>query len=353
VFNIGIIGAGLIGWKRASAISLFKDCRVSAVADIEAERAVKLANEFNAVPYADWRRVIERKDINAVVVATFNASLFGIAVSALQAGKHVLCEKPLGTTSAESIAMIEASIAGQRTLKTGFNHRHHPAIKLAKEIFDKRGVGRLIFMRSRYGHGGRPGYGREWRADRRRSGGGELLDQGVHVVDLFRWFAGGFTEVYGKVGRYFWTEDVEDNAFALFEAEDGVTASMHTSWTQWKNHFSFEVYGRDGYLCVEGLGGSYGKEILRHGRRNPEGGPPEEDVYEFNEPDISWEDEWREFLSAIREGRDPLGSGYDGYEAMRLIEALYESSANNSPVSLVKNADTISRKQKEAKCGVP
>ncbi len=363
MLNVAIIGAGLIGRKRAEAIRAFGSCRVRAVADIDAKRAEALAAEFGARHTAVWENAVGGADIDACVVATFNSSLAGIAVKALQNKKHVLCEKPLGVTSAESLLMIDAAEQNNRILKTGFNHRHHPAMMLAKSFFDEGRIGGLCFLRCRYGHGGRPGYGNEWRADAEKSGGGELLDQGVHVLDLFRWFAGEFTEVYGTTEKYFWGADVEDNAFAMLKTDAGVVATMHTSWTQWKNIFSFEVFGKDGFLIIDGLGGSYGKERLKLGIRNEKGGAPIEKVFEFNEPDSSWEEEWKEFLSAIdflnkaaglsrekrrrggggekrlgvvrtdRGTRPMLGTGHDGFMANRLIEAIYESASSRTIVS--------------------
>lgn len=363
MLNVAIIGAGLIGRKRAESIAAFGSCRISAVADIDAKRAEALAKEFGAWHAPSWKDAVGGKGIDACVVATFNASLAGIAIAALQNKKHVLCEKPLGVTSGESLQMIEAAEQNRRILKTGFNHRHHPAMILAKRLLDEGGIGGLCFLRCRYGHGGRPGYEHEWRADRKKSGGGELLDQGVHVLDLLRWFAGEFTEVYGVAEKYFWDSKVEDNAFAMLKTNAGVVATMHTSWTQWKNIFSFEAFGKDGFLIVDGLGGSYGKEILRLGIRGEKGGAPKEKVFEFNEPDSSWEEEWKEFLSAIDFSSEPsklsravrgavglkdkglgfvrtdqgirpmLGSGYDGYKANCLVEAIYESSASGAVVS--------------------
>jgi len=282
--------------------------------------------------------VISRSDIDIVIVATVNKFLAPITKSALKYGKHVLCEKPLGRNIEESREILntlnERSGFDAPFLKTGFNHRHHPAISKAKEIFDKGEIGSLLYMRCRYGHGGRPGYEKEWRAQRDLCGGGELLDQGVHVVDLFRWFAGNFDEAFGYVSTFFWKMEVEDNAFAIFRKADGVVALMHTSWTQWKNLFCFEIFGSEGYLIIEGLGGSYGIENLRIGRRNPLGGPPQEDILKFDGPDISWEAEWNEFISAIQWKRQPLGNGWDGHKANAMIKGVYDSVAKRKPVRI-------------------
>lgn len=332
--RVAIIGAGLIGNKRAAAISKSKGCSVVAVADINFERAQELAQRFGGDSYQSWDPIGERDDVDVVVIATINKFLTGIALFFLEKGKHVLCEKPLGRNALEAVSIVEAAKKNNVKVKTGFNHRHHQGIAKAHQIVAEGQIGEICFLRCRYGHGGRPGYEREWRADKELCGGGELLDQGVHVVDLFRWFAGDFHEVFGYIPTCFWNMQVEDNAFALFKTQRGQIASMHTSWTQWKNIFSFEVFGHDGYVIVEGLGGSYGPERLKVGRRNPEGGAPEEKIIDFPQEDISWEEEWNELLQAIKKNREPLGSGWDGYQANRMLDAVYESARIGRPVNL-------------------
>jgi predicted dehydrogenase len=161
----------------------------------------------------------------------------------------------------------------------------------------------------------------------RISGGGELMDQGMHVIDLCRWFMGEFNQVFGMTTTSFWnTAPVEDNAFALLHTERGQIASFHVSWTQWKNLFSFELLGKDGYIIIEGLGGSYGTERAILGRRAFLK-PFREVTIEFRGEDQSWDEEWKEFSSAIKENREPLGNGKDGLEALRLAQAIYESAA--------------------------
>ncbi|HGE72465.1 TPA: Gfo/Idh/MocA family oxidoreductase [Candidatus Poribacteria bacterium] len=332
--SVGIIGAGLIGRKRAMALPKFDNCKLKVVVDVDRKRAEELAAEFGTESETDWGKVVRRKDIDVIIVATYNKYLMPISVAALNNKKHVLCEKPLGRNIGESKQIIDAAKQSDVILKTGFNHRHHPAIAKAKELFTGGKIGKLYFLRCCYGHGGRPGYDKEWRADKDLCGGGELLDQGVHVVDLFRWLAGDFDEAFGYTETYFWNMEVEDNAFAIFKKDNGVVATMHTSWTQWKNRFSFEVYGSEGYLIVDGLGGGYGTETLRIGKRKPEGGPPYEEIMEFRGPDISWGEEWKEFISAIKEGREPLGNGWDGYQANRMIQAVYESAKTGKVIRL-------------------
>lgn len=334
--RVAIIGAGLIGRKRAAAIGGTAGSRLVAVADVDEGRARALGGEFGAAVAKDWRSVLERGDVDVVVAAVYNASLLPIAAAALKSGRHVLCEKPLGRNSLESRQIIASrnGFAGRTVLKTGFNHRFHPAIWQAKELMDDGAIGGCLNIRARYGHGGRPGMEKEWRSSLMLCGGGELLDQGVHVIDLIRWFGGDITEVYGRVETAFWDIEVEDNAMAIMQTETGASAQFHVSWTNWKNLFSFEVHGSDGYLKVDGLGGSYGDETLEFGRRRREGGRPGIEVFNFPKLDISWNREWQEFIAAIEEQREPVGDGDDGLKANVVIEAMYESSARKRAVRI-------------------
>jgi len=332
--RVGIVGCGLIGRRRADVVLPSPGDELVIVADVDEGRAGSLAREMGCLATTDWREVVTRGDVDVVIVSTTNNWLAPITTAILRNNKHVLCEKPPGRNPKEAQQMVEAARASGRKLKIGFNHRHHAAVWKAKELFDQGRIGEPFFIRCRYGHGGRPGYETEWRANPEVSGGGELLDQGVHAIDLFRWFLGDFQEAFGYADTWFWNTPVEDNVFALFRTAEGQVASLHASWTQWKNLFSFEVFGQDGCLIVEGLGGSYGVERLRVGQRRGEGGPPEEEVLEFPGPDISWEAEWREFASAIQENREPLASGYDGWQAMRMVYAVYESARTGRVIKL-------------------
>jgi len=333
-FNVAIIGAGFIGWKRAKALVKEEDSNLVVVTDIVKDKAKSLAKEFNIEAEFDWIKTVKRRDVDIVVVSTVNKFLAPITIAALTNGKHVVCEKPLGRNARESNNILKAAENKDLVLKTGFNHRFHPAIAQAKLLLENNKIGNLCFLRCRYGHGGRPGYEKEWRTNKDLCGGGELLDQGVHVVDLFRWFAGDFSETFGYISTYFWSTPVEDNAFAVFRNKNGITASMHTSWTQWKNLFSFEIFGTNGYLIVDGLGGSYGREILKIGIRKAEGGAPKEETIEFLGEDISWEQEWKELILAIKERREPLGNAWDGYQANKMIEAIYRSARIKKPVRI-------------------
>src|SRR5262245_21335146 len=277
--RVAIVGCGLIGYKRARALG---ECRLVAVADPRLDRARQLAGQFPGCDAgAAWQEIVGRDDVDAVIVSTTNDALAAVTLAAVRHGKHVLVEKPAARDAAELRPVVEAARAAGVTVKVGFNHRFHPALRKAKELFDAGAVGPLMYLRGRYGHGGRLGYDREWRADPAVAGGGELLDQGVHLIDLARWFAGEFTEVSGHVGTFFWDMPVEDNGFLLLRTAQGQTAWLHASCTEWKNLFCFEVFGRDGKLQIDGLGGSYGTERLSFYRMRPEMGPPDTTIWEY------------------------------------------------------------------------
>ena len=172
----GIIGAGLIGGKRAAALASLGE-KIAAVADVDAKRAEDLARQYSAAHFSDWKKITRDSAIDAVVVATTHTVLSEISVDALQHGKHVLVEKPAGRNPAEVLAIIEAQKKSGKQVAVGFNHRFHPAIMEAKRICDSGKYGKLLYMRARYGHGGRPGYEKEWRFNPKISGGGQLIDQ--------------------------------------------------------------------------------------------------------------------------------------------------------------------------------
>jgi len=333
-YKIALMGAGRMGNKRAKALEAHPSCSLQVVVDVDERRAKDLAQRYQCEWETDWSNVVGNKEIDIVIVATINKFLKPISLAALNNKKHVLCEKPLGCNAKESQVLVDAAQENNRILKTGLNHRHHPAIKMAKSLFDEGSIGPLCFIRARYGHGGREGYDKEWRCQKTLAGGGQLLDQGVHIIDLFRWFAGDFFEVFAKTTTNHWDIQVEDNAFAVLKNRQNVVASMHTSWTQWRNLFCLEIFGSQGYLLVEGLGGHYGLETLKVGSRQEDSPVPKEVTYEFPQDDVSWIEEWREFLSAIENGTQPLGSGADGYEANRIVDALYTSAQEGKVVAL-------------------
>lgn len=330
--NVVLVGAGPQGRRRALALG--QDDRLVAVADIDPEAAQRLGREFGCPASAHWEEVVRRRDAEVVLVCTPPHLHAPVSIAALGGGKHVLCEKPLARNPEEAEAVVGAVKRRGVKLKCGFNHRYYPGIRQAKAWCEQGVIGEIMFLRCRHGIGGRPGYEKEWRAQPELSGGGELMDQGLHSLDLLRWWLGGFTEVFGLLSSSFWNiAPLEDNAFVLLRTAKGQVASLHVSWTQWKNLFSFEIFGREGYIEVSGLGGSYGAHKAIRGKNAPLA-PFLEEVIEYRGGDQSFREEWQEFTAAIQHDGDHLASSNDGLEALRLAAAVYESARAGCVVRL-------------------
>jgi predicted dehydrogenase len=323
-FGVGIVGCGLIGHKRAKTLG--QGGRLVACADLDVDRVENLARINGAKGYRDWRELVWSPTVDVVIVATLHDSLAEITRTAAEAGKHVLVEKPAARNAAELVPVIEAAAKHGVKVHVGFNHRYHRSLRKAKEIVDSGVLGDLMFVRARYGHGARVGYDKEWRADPARSGGGELIDQGPHLIDLSRWFLGEMTEVQGFAHTYFWDMPVDDNGFMLLKTARKQAAFLHASCTEWKNIFSMEIYGKLGKLDLSGLGGSYGLEKITWYRMLPEMGPPETTAWEYPMADDSWAVEVAEFFEDIRLNREPSVGLSDAQAALRIVESIYRES---------------------------
>jgi len=322
--GVAIVGCGLIGRKRAAALG---EARLISCADIVLERARSLAAITpGASATMNWQETIQDKDVDVVVVATTNNLLAKITLPAVQAGKHVLVEKPAARRTRELNPIIKLARQNGVIVRVGFNHRYHPAFRKARELYESGVLGELMFVRGRYGHGGRIGYEKEWRANPALSGGGELIDQGVHLIDLARWFLGDFTDVVGEAQTYYWEMPVDDNAFLLLKTSKQQVAFLHVSCTEWKNLFSFEIFGKKAKLHIEGLGGSYGIERLYFYKMLPEMGPPETFIWEFPVADDSWQVEFTEFLEDIRLKRQPSVGLEETRAALAIVEKIYADS---------------------------
>jgi predicted dehydrogenase len=324
--RVAAIGAGKFGTRRAVAAAAHSGTSMVVVADVVEERAAELSHLLGCAATSSWKEAATRSDVDVVIVSTPTQYLVETARLALEAGKHVLVEKPFGRTPEEVLPLAGLATRQNVRLQAGYNHRYHPALRRAHDLFAGGAIGRLLFMRCCYGHGGREGYEKEWRTHGDVSGGGELLDQGVHALDLFQWFAGGFEEVTGFVTTAYWPiAPTEDNAFALLRTGNGCVAQLHASWTNWKNIFEFEVFGETGSLVISGLGGSYGPERLCFASRRVAGACPEEKWFEFPEEDRSLESEWADFSRCIAEGREPSCGAMQAWQTLKLVQAIYDS----------------------------
>jgi predicted dehydrogenase len=317
-----IIGCGLVGRKRLASL---RPGQLVVACDLDKGRAqalVDIAGSGKVIRKVE--EAVSHPRVDAVVVATPNGSLARVASLAIRSGKHVLVEKPAAISVREITELIELARHSSSCVRVGYNHRYHPALQKARKLVDAGAIGPLMFIRGRYGHGGRPGYESEWRADPAISGGGELIDQGVHVIDLSSWFLGEFGCVKGHAKTYFWNMPVEDNAFLSLQTAAGQIAWLHVSCTEWKNTFSLEIYGHAGKLHIEGLGGSYGVERLTYYRMRSELGPPDTTIWEFPGADSSWELEMKAFMEDIKVGRTPVPGLREAAITLQVVERFYE-----------------------------
>lgn len=316
--KVAIFGAGLIGKKRGSQVAPHE---FIGIYDIDQERAAKLAQELGTKAYVSESAMLA-SDADIVIIAVTNNALTPVALKAIEAGKHVLVEKP-GAISLAQLDLLEAAARARGVaVKIGFNHRFHPSLLKAREIVDSGKMGPLLFMRARYGHGGRLGMEREWRSVPELSGGGELLDQGVHLLDLIHWFFGPLPLQSSLVTTSYWDMKVDDNA-VLTLAKKNIFATFHVSCSEWKNTFSLELYGRTGKILIQGLGGSYGKETLTYYQMLPEMGPPPFEVFEFDGADRSWALDLENLVRHIEEKTPLLGDLESARFALSRVREAY------------------------------
>jgi predicted dehydrogenase len=322
--RVAIAGCGLIGRKRAQ--SLGTTGLVAGAFDVAPEAAQGLVAQYGGVAVQDYDALLALQP-DVVVVATSHDSLANLAKRALEAGAHVLVEKPAGLGVADIELVQAAAEAAGRRVKVGFNHRFHPG--LARAITEARSGehGEILHLRARYGHGGRVGYDREWRAQPERSGGGEIIDQGMHLLDLSHWLFGPLPLHSALLRTQFWDTPVDDNAALLLgEAQSRIApwAMLHVSWTEWKNTFSLEIFCRTAKLQVDGLVRSYGPQTLTIYRMKPELGPPDVETLSYPDEDPSWAAEWQHFVAAIADGSPLLGDLSDAHYAWSIVEEAYQ-----------------------------
>lgn len=340
--KIGIIGLGKMGGIRAQTIRENKDTVL--VSGSDPNPPDEGFEDMQILP--DFQAVIN-SDVNAVFVCTPNRFIPEIVETALNAGKHVFCEKPPGRNleDVERIIKAEKENPGL-VLKVGFNHRYHFGIMEAKKILDSGKYGKILWVRGVYGKAEGSGNPDEWRLNPELAGGGILLDQGIHMLDLFRYFCGEFTEIKSMCTTAYWDIPVEDNAFALLRNDEGIIAMLHSSFTQWKHRFTLEIYLENGYVIVDGMPSSsrsYRDEWIIEAPKHKGyaiGNPPEQST--FCNTDPSWEKELAEFVYCIKTGR-PVenGSSRDAYETMKLVFGIYQADDKYMQDKTFLNAKTV------------
>jgi predicted dehydrogenase len=326
--SVGMVGCGRIGAKRTDALAPHD--QLLACCDLNTHAAEELARRHGCQVCATAHQLLALEP-DVVIVATVHDQLAGLAELALMSGAHVLVEKPAAVSTAQVDRLIECQHAAQRLVKVGFNHRFHPGIARAVEEVHSGRHGELMHLRGRYGHGGRPGYDREWRVEPARSGGGELIDQGMHLLDLSNWLAGPLPLHSALLRTEFWDAEVEDNAALLLGEAGSHTdpwAMLHVSWTEWKNMFSLEIYCLTAKIQVDGLVASYGPQRLRIYRMGPELGPPGLEEVHYPNQDGTWQAEWEHFAQAVlaADDRPLLGDLQSARDAWQQVEAAYAAS---------------------------
>lgn len=325
--KIGIIGFGKMGKIRARAVQ--KTGLGEIVAVYEPEKEV----EFGGLPRVDSSEaIIGHPDIEAIFVCTPNYLNKPLTISGLKAGKHVFCEKPPAFTAEDVEEIRRVESASGKKLMYGFNHRHHRSIGMIKELIDAGKFGKVLWMRGRYGKSVDEDFYQNWRSKKELSGGGILIDQGIHMIDLMLYLGGEFDDIHAFVSSLFWKIGAEDNVFAILRnTQTGLVASLHSTMTQWRHLFALEIFLEEGYMVLNGLqtsSGTYGDEILSIARNRtvaPRATWEDEEKITFH-TDNSWESEIRSFFSCISENSNiELGNSADALNLMRVIDRIYEN----------------------------
>jgi predicted dehydrogenase len=319
--RVAIIGAGLIGKKRA--LSLPKGVTLVAVCDPLFERAQSLAQECRCKAVSDWRAIVEDKNIDALFICTPNNIAAEVGEAAILAGKHILLEKP-GARGLIDLGRIERAYKKKKVVVMfGYNHRFHKAMVKAKSLIDSKKYGPVLFIRAKYGHGARLGYDKEWRFNKEVSGGGHLIDQGTHLIDLVNFFYGKAKHAHSKNKTLFWNTKLEDASFLLLE-DRAFIAQLSTSCLEWKNVFSFEIMLTYAKIQIDGLGRSYGTERLTHYVMSKKMGPPK--VYEFvyDGEDVSWKEENKHFFTRIKNNDISDTALKDARYVLEIIDTSYK-----------------------------
>ena len=327
MLNIGIIGYGKMGQIRAHSIEHSGKAKVKSIYE---KNALPKGIGYILTENAD--QIINNPDIDAVFICTPNYLNQRLTIQALEAGKHVFCEKPPAFNSREVEEIIQVEKKSGKKLMYGFNHRHHESIRHMKKLIDSKEYGKVLWMRGRYGKSVDKSFFDTWRAKKDLAGGGILLDQGIHMLDLFIMFGGEYDSVHAEVSNLYWNLEIEDNVFAIYKnTKTGVVASLHSTMTQWRHLFSLEVFLEKGYLVLNGLktsSGTYGDEILSIAKNRttaPAATWQDEEHITFH-TDNSWNSEVNHFLKAI-ENDSPIKVGNSAYalSVMKLIDKTYKN----------------------------
>jgi len=329
MIKVAVIGVGSFGEKRAAAVKTCTNGELIGIADADINKAKAVSRKLG-VQYYSVDELLKKKDIDVAIVCLPNKYHTPVTISALKAGKHVLCEKPLARTAEEAYQMVKTAEETGKLLKTGSNHRYFESVKKAYEIAKSGFIGEVLSINGRIGHNGER-LKNSWFWDKDVSGGGTLLDNGCHLLDIVRWFMGDFVEASGLASNLYWKDcPVEDTATGVFLTGDGRIATINSSWRQLSGYFHFEVNGTDGYITVDGRFDTHGGDNLYWQSLKGKG-----EIHSINYGQVkpnSYVLELEEFFDDIEKGIEPKPSGRDGLEVIKMIEAIYKS--NNHKVKI-------------------
>ena len=327
-YKVGIAGYGVVGKRRHAALKKIHDFKVTSLSDISFKDEDNLLN-LNC--YSDYKDLIKNEDLDILFISLPNNHAASATLLGLKKNLHVFCEKPPAKTLSELMPIKEHLEKTNLKLMYGFNHRFHSSVIHAKKIIDSDELGKIVNLKGIYGKSNMISFNQtDWRTDREKSGGGILLDQGIHMLDLMNYFVGGFNDIFSIIQNTFWNFDVEDNAFVLMHNDDGVIGQLHSSATQWRHTFNLDITLKKGSLILGGLltsSKSYGDETLKIIYADPDNdkGNPKEEIINFDE-DISWDMEIKRFTDAVRNSdKIKNGSIYQAIEIMDLIEKIYKA----------------------------
>jgi len=329
--KVGIAGYGVVGKTRHRSIESNTSYQITAISESNEEARKFIPADIKI--YNDYKSLIASADIDVIFISLPNQFASEAACLSLQKGLHVFCEKPPARTYAELLEVEKQSLKfPELKLMYGFNHRFHLSVEEAKLLIDSNSLGRLINMKGVYGKSQMISFNQtDWRTNREASGGGILLDQGIHMLDLMRYLSGeNFTEVFSIIDNAFWNFDVEDNAYVLMKSPKGLVSQLHSSATQWRHVFNLEITLERGSLILGGLltgSKSYGDETLTVITSDPskDNGMPKESTSKYNE-DVSWDNEIKYFANSLASNTSiERGSIKDALETMKLIEIIYKA----------------------------
>ncbi|TLV02385.1 Gfo/Idh/MocA family protein [Dyadobacter luticola] len=324
-YKIGIIGYGVMGKTRHTAIDEIKKGQVLMISE------PSIGADMNGIPNVSHEEIINNPELDVIIVCTPNFLNKDLTIRALNAGKHVFCEKPPAFTAADIVDIKEAESRSGKTLMYGFNHRHHDSVLHMKRLIDSGEYGKVLWLRGRYGKSVTKDYFNQWRAKKELAGGGILMDQGIHMLDLFLFLSGDFDVVKAELSNLYWHMDVEDNAFVILkESATGKVASLHSTMSQWRHLFSLEIFLEKGYMVLNGLitsTMSYGEETLSVAR-NRSTAPAatwKDEVITKYVNNNSWRYEMDHFFDSIDEGKPIVyGNSDDAMKLMTILDKVYE-----------------------------